>query len=403
MGSILGNRVVRVEDPRLLTVGGTYVEDIELAGAAWVVYVRSPHAHARIIDIDTSDAASAPGVVAVFTSADLSPLGLVPHPSPAFPDAMRRPFLAIDTVRYVGEPVVAVVADDRMAATDAADLVLVDYEPLPAVVDPEAALADEVVLFPEHGTNTVMRFASRQQADFSACEVVVEARIVNQRLTAAPIEGRSGAAYWTDDGRLVHYSACQGAHPTKALLAEIYGLPPAQVRVIVPDVGGGFGAKARTYPEELALGVYARQLGRPVRWTETRTENILGDAQRARPGAARQAGREPRRPDHRIPARRRPGRRRLPARRRGAAGDDAAHGDGRVRHRQRRLHRRLRRDQHGVDDGVPRRRPSRSGGGDRADGRSLRRRDRDGPGRRSPEELRRPLHGALHDGYRHGL
>ena len=140
MGSILGNRVVRVEDPRLLTVGGTYVEDIELADAAWVVYVRSPYAHARIIDIDTSDAASAPGVVAVFTSADLSPLGLVPHPSPAFPAAMRRPFLAIDTVRYVGEPVVAVVADDRMAAADAADLVLVDYEPLPAVVDPEAAL-----------------------------------------------------------------------------------------------------------------------------------------------------------------------------------------------------------------------------------------------------------------------
>jgi carbon-monoxide dehydrogenase large subunit len=276
VGSILGNRVVRVEDPRLLTTGGTYVEDIELADAAWVVYVRSPYAHARIVGIDTSDAASAPGVVAVFTAADLSPLGLVPHPSPAFPAAMRRPILAIDTVRYVGEPVVAVVADDRIAAADAADLVLVDYDPLSAVVDPAAALADDVVLFPDHGTNTVMRFASSQHADFSACEVVVEERIVNQRLTAAPIEGRSGAALWTDDGRLVHYSACQGAHPTKALLAELYGLPPAQVRVIVPDVGGGFGAKARTYPEELALGLYARRLGRPVRWTETRTENILG-------------------------------------------------------------------------------------------------------------------------------
>ena len=138
-----------------------------------------------------------------------------------------------------------------------------------------------------------MRFASRQQADFSGCEVVVEERIVNQRLTAAPIEGRSGAAFWTDDGRLVHYSACQGAHPTKALLAEIYGLPAAQVRVIVPDVGGGFGAKARTYPEELALGFYARRVGRPVRWTETRTENILGmpngrgQVQHARLGGSR--------------------------------------------------------------------------------------------------------------------
>ena len=189
---------------------------------------------------------------------------------------MRRPILAIDVVRYVGEPVVAVVAEDRLAAADAADLVLVDYEPLPVVVDPVAALQDEVLLFPDHGTNTVMRFASSQQADFGGCEVVVEERIVNQRLTAAPIEGRSGAAFWTDEGRLVHYSACQGAHPTKALLAEIYRLPAAQVRVIVPDVGGGFGAKARTYPEELALGLYAQRVGRPVRWTETRTENILG-------------------------------------------------------------------------------------------------------------------------------
>ena len=235
MGSILGNRVVRVEDPRLLTAGGTYVEDIPLPDAAWVTYVRSPHAHARIVDIDTSDATAAPGVVAVFTAADLEHLGLVPHPSPAFPAAMRRPFLAIDVVRYVGEPVVAVVAEDRLAAADAADLVLVDYEPLPVVVDPVAALRDEVLLFPDHGTNAVMRFASSQQADFGGCEVVVEERIVNQRLTAAPIEGRSGAAYWTDDGRLVHYSACQGAHPTKALLAEIYGLA----------AGAGAGDRAR--------------------------------------------------------------------------------------------------------------------------------------------------------------
>jgi len=188
---------------------------------------------------------------------------------------------------------VAVIAEDRVQAADAADLVLVDYEPLPVVVDTEKALVDEVVLFPEHGTNVVMRFASEREADFSACEVVVEERIVNQRLTAAPIEPRSGAAHWTDDGRLVHYSACQGAHPTKALLAEIYGLDPARVRVIVPDVGGGFGAKSRTYPEELALGYYAREVGRPVRWTETRTENILampngrGQTQRAKLGGTR--------------------------------------------------------------------------------------------------------------------
>ena len=232
-------------------------------------------------------------MLAIFTGEDLGELGLAPHTNPTFPEAMRRPFVAIGTVRYVGQPVVAVIAEDRVQAADAADLVLVDYDPLPVVVDPEVALRDEVVLFPDHGSNVVMRFASPTPADFSACEVVVEERIVNQRLTAAPIETRSGAAYWTDDGRLVHYSACQGAHPTKALLAEIYGLDPAAVRVVVPDVGGGFGAKSRTYPEELALGFYAREVGRPVRWTETRTENILampngrGQVQRAKLGGTR--------------------------------------------------------------------------------------------------------------------
>jgi carbon-monoxide dehydrogenase large subunit len=293
MGSILGNRVRRVEDPRMLTAGGTYVEDLDLPGAAWLTYVRSPEAHARITGIDTSDAKGAPGVLAVLTGDDLAELGLVPHTNPAYPAVMRRTFVAVGTVRYVGEAVAAVIAEDRLQAADAADLVLVDYDPLPAVVDPEKSLVDEVLLFPEHGSNVVMRFASERAADFDACEVVVEERIVNQRLTAAPIEPRSGAAYWTDDGRLVHYSACQGAHPTKALLAEIYGLDPSQVRVVVPDVGGGFGAKSRTYPEELALGHYARVVGRPVRWTETRTENILampngrGQVQRAKLGGGR--------------------------------------------------------------------------------------------------------------------
>ena len=293
MGSILGNRVKRVEDPRMLTAGGTYVEDLRLPDASWLTYVRSPYAHPRITAIDATEAKGAAGVLAIFTGEDLGELGLAPHTIPTFPEAMRRPFVAIGTVRYVGQPVVAVIAEDRMQAADAAELVVVDYDPLPVVVDPEVALRDEVVLFPDHGSNVVMRFASPSPADFSACEVVVEERIVNQRLTAAPIETRSGAASWTDDGRLVHYSACQGAHPTKALLVEIYGLDPAAVRVVVPDVGGGFGAKSRTYPEELALGFYAREVGRPVRWTETRTENILampngrGQVQRATLGGTR--------------------------------------------------------------------------------------------------------------------
>ena len=275
MGSILGTRVERLEDPRLLTAGGTYVEDLDLPGAAWLTYVRSPHAHATIEAIDTSAAETAPGVLGIFTADDLAELGPVPHTNPAYPEAMCRTIVAVGTVRYVGQPVVAIIAEDRAVGADAADLVVVDYEPLPCVVDAEAAATDEVVLFPEHGSNVVMRFASPSVADFSGCEVVVAERIANQRLTAAPIEGRSGAAMWTDDGRLVHYSACQGAHPTKALLAGLYRLDPSQVRVIVPDVGGGFGAKSRTYPEELALGWYARAVGRAVRWTETRSENIV--------------------------------------------------------------------------------------------------------------------------------
>lgn len=278
MGSILGNRVARVEDRRLLTVGGTYVEDVDLPGAAWLTYVRSPLAHARITGIDVSKAKGAPGVLAVLTGDDLAELGLSPTSNRAFPEGMRRPFVARDVVRFVGEAVVAIIAEDRAGGSDAAELVIVDYEPLPAVIDAESAQRDDVLLFPEVGTNVVMRFQSESQADFEGCEVVVEERIVNQRMTAAPLETRSAAAYWSDDGRLVHYTACQGAHPTHGLLAEVYGLDPSQVRVIVPDVGGGFGAKARTLADEAALGFYARTVGRPVRWTETRAENMIAMA-----------------------------------------------------------------------------------------------------------------------------
>ena len=295
MSSILGNRVVRTEDPRMLTEGGRYVEDVALPGGppAWVVYHRSPFAHARIVSIDTADAADMPGVLGVFSAADLAELAPLPPVNPAYPDPMRRVYMADGVVRYVGQPVVAVVAETRAQATDAAEAVFVDYEPLDVLIDPEASARDELLLFPDAGSNHVMKMATPQPADFSGCEVVVEARIVNQRMTGAPIEARSGAAYWTEDGRLVHYSACQGAHPTHELLCAVYRLPKEQVRVIVPDVGGGFGAKSRSYPEEAALGFYARAVGRPVRWTETRTENLMamphgrGQVQYARLGGTR--------------------------------------------------------------------------------------------------------------------
>ncbi len=273
MGSILGNRVARVEDPRFLTTGGVYVDDLAFEGAAAVTYVRSPYAHAIIESIDLDEASGVPGVLRIFTAADLT--GLAPIPiRPFVPPAMSPTILATDRVRYVGQPVVAIVAETAAIGADAADLVFVDYEPLPAVVGPEAAATNETVLYPDAGSNAIVEFAT-EPADFSNCEVVVAERIVNQRLSGAPMEPRVGAAMWTDDGRLVHYSACQGAHPTKELLSAIFELDPSDVRVVVPDMGGGFGVKSRTYPEEAALGFYARAIGRPVTWTETRSENFL--------------------------------------------------------------------------------------------------------------------------------
>ena len=292
MGSILGNRVRRVEDPRFLTAGGAYVDDIAFDGVAHVAYVRSPFAHATIESVDLDDALAVPGVVRMFTAADLT--GLAPVPArPGYPAAMGQVVLAADRVRYVGQPVVAIVAETQAAALDAVDLVIVDYEPLPVVMTPEASATNETLLYPEAGTNAVVEVTSDGSADFSACEVVVEERIVNQRLSGAPMEARVGAAYWTADGRLVHYSACQGAHPTRDLLATMFGLELDRVRVVVPDMGGGFGVKSRTYPEEAALGFYARELGRPVKWTETRSENFLampqgrGQVQYAKLGGTR--------------------------------------------------------------------------------------------------------------------
>lgn len=275
MTSILGNRVMRREDPRFLTGEGTYVANLVPEDAGHLVYVRSTVAHGTIIEIDVEQARSAPGVLGVFTGAEVqAALGHAPKTLPIFPDTVTKPFLAVDRVRHVGEPVVAVIAETVEQAVDAAELVFVDYDFLDSLVDPEAAIESDVLLHPDHGSNVFSRMSSENQADFSHCEVVVSERIVNQRLNGAPIEPRAGMASWTHDGRLVHHSACQGAHPTKALLAGIYGLDPESVHVIVPDVGGGFGAKSRTYPEEAVLGWYSKQLGRPVAWSETRTENM---------------------------------------------------------------------------------------------------------------------------------
>jgi aerobic carbon-monoxide dehydrogenase large subunit len=271
----MGTRVERREDPRFLRGEAAYVADLDdplLAGAAAVVFVRSTAAHATIRSVDVDDARSAPGVLAVVTAADVDLA--VPPGRPV--EAMARPWLADGTVRWVGEPVVAIVAEDETAAADAADLVVVDYDPLPVVVDPEQAATDEILLFPEAGTNVARdKRAAAGDELFDGCEVVVRFRTVNQRVAPVPMEGRAAAATW-DRGRLVHFSSTQAAHFVKGDLVERYGLDDADVRVIAPDVGGGFGAKITAFPDELLLPWLARRVGRPVRWVEGRSENLVG-------------------------------------------------------------------------------------------------------------------------------
>ncbi len=278
--SILGTRVLRTEDPRFLTSGGVYTEDVvdeRLAGACHVFFVRSPVAHARIAGIDVSAALSAPGVIAAFTGADLS--GLAPvKPGPMFNQQMARPILATDKVRYVGDPVAIVVTEQAYQGEDAVELVDVDYDPLPAVIGPAEAAADEVILYEEAGTNVAGNFGDASQLDehlFDECEVVTTRTIVNQRVAPAPMETRAAAAAWDSAGRLTAWIPNQGAQGTKGGLVRLLGLPPEQVRVITPDVGGAFGAKFGADPEHALVAWAARQLGRPARWTETRYENLV--------------------------------------------------------------------------------------------------------------------------------
>ena len=275
--SILGTRVVRVEDPRLLTAGGTYAADVRdprLDGAVHATFVRSTIAHAEIGPIDVTEALAQPGVVGVLTGADVD-LAPIPGTTNA---AMARPYLAVDRVRFVGEPVAVVLTERADQGADAAELVVVDYDPLPAVVGPLAALDDGApVLFPEVGTNLVGAFGRPEGATSpdgpSGCEVVVRQRIVNQRLAACPLEVRSSAATWVD-GRLVLWCSTQNAHGLRHAVAAAYGLDRSDVQVITPDVGGGFGAKIGGHPEDILLGWLARRCGCPVRWVESRTENM---------------------------------------------------------------------------------------------------------------------------------
>lgn len=275
--TLVGTPVLRTEDHHLLVGDTRFVADVDLPGALHVRYVTSTVAHAHLVRIDVDAARAAPGVVDVLTSAEVDVAPLKPM-VPTAPAAMLRPLLAQGTVRFVGEPIVAVVAESEQAAADGVALVEIDYEPLPVLVRPEEARDSTTRLFPDAGTNVVATNAGGTEGPlpFDECDLVVEADLVNQRVAPCPIETRVAASVWGDDGRLTHYASCQGAHPIRTQLSAVHGLPAEQIRVVTADVGGSFGAKGRAYPEELLLPIIAKRHGRPARWMPNRSDDMVG-------------------------------------------------------------------------------------------------------------------------------
>jgi aerobic carbon-monoxide dehydrogenase large subunit len=272
---LVGTPVTRLEDDRLLRGRGVYVDDVPLEGAAWATFVRSPHAFARVISVDAS---ALPSTGQAFAARDvpLPPFFIDP---PDVDNRMARPPLAGEYVRFVGDIVAVAVDESRGASLDAAELVDVDYEPLAALVDLEDALRDTTLLFPEVGTNVCARISGGTDGPdpFAACDVVVRHRQVSQRIASCPMEARAAAATW-DGEALTLWASTQTPHLSRDLLAKAVGLEPENVRVIAPDVGGGFGPKILIGVEEILVAWLARELGRPVRWAESRTENMVSQA-----------------------------------------------------------------------------------------------------------------------------
>ncbi|MGH2914618.1 MAG: xanthine dehydrogenase family protein molybdopterin-binding subunit [Solirubrobacteraceae bacterium] len=269
----IGQRIRRREDPRFLLGRGRYVDDTKIENAMFVTFVRSYVAHGTITSIDAEEARALPGVQ-VFTAEDL---GLHPTPPPPMiqvHESMNRPPMATEKVRYVGEIVAAVVAESREASVDAAELVVVDYDTLPAVTDIREVVKDEVLLFEPAGSNTCLRIPGAGDENlFDGCDIVIKGSNESPRLLALPIEPRSTVAEF-EDGKLTIRLSTQTPHQDKAGIAATLGLEPDQVRVIAPDVGGGFGGKGLDV-EDVLLAAIARATGGPVRWTETRSEHMV--------------------------------------------------------------------------------------------------------------------------------
>lgn len=280
---LLGQRIKRKEDPRLIQGRAHYVDDIKLDGMLHMVFVRGVHAHARIIRVDTAAAKALPGVVAVYTGRDIQgKLGLVPCAAGMeglkIPD---HPCLAVDKVCYIGEPIAAVVARDRYVARDAADLIEVDYDPLPAVTDPMKALEKGSNLIHEKFGDNIAFEAKLDAGDWKAVQAdttlkVIKQRLINQRLAPLSMETRGViASYSPGEDTLTVWSSTQIPHILKTQLALMSGVDEARSRVITPEVGGGFGSKLNVYGEEGMACFASKQLGKPVKWIEGRRENIL--------------------------------------------------------------------------------------------------------------------------------
>src|SRR5579859_1587822 len=280
---LLGERIKRKEDPRLIQGGAHYVDDFKLDGMLYMAFVRSVHPHARIRKVDTAAAKVLPGVIAVYTGHDIKgKLGLVPCAAAMeglkIPD---HPCMAIDKVCYIGEPIAAVVARDRYVARDAADLIEVDYDPLPAVIDPMKALEKGSNLVHEKFGDNIAFVAKLDAGDWKAVEAdktikVIKQRFINQRLAPISMETRGViASYSRGEDSLTVWSSTQIPHILKTQLAIMSGVDEARCRVITPEVGGAFGSKLNVYGEEGMACFASKHLGKPVKWIEGRRENMM--------------------------------------------------------------------------------------------------------------------------------
>src|SRR2546426_1238308 len=280
MSKYVGQRVKRTEDPRLIKGLAHYVDDIRLPDTSHVAFVRSLYAHARINGIDTAEAMRSPGVVAIYTGKDVaSKIGPVPCAA-ALPDLKVPDYrvLATDKALFVGHPIVAVVATDKYAARDAVDLISVDYEDLPAVVDVEASAKGGTVIHEKFGDNVAYKLTSGEgdiEAALNSADRIITQKMIHQRLAPIAMEPRGVLArYFPGEEELTIWSSTQIPHLLRTQLALMIGIPENKLRVITPEVGGGFGSTLNVYAEEALLGWSSIQLGKPFKWIESRRENM---------------------------------------------------------------------------------------------------------------------------------